>query len=383
MVPRYRGWPWAHPVITAPSAAPATTARFHRASIARRMESRARLLHRLRRAVLISSSSPGRPVSDLLLTHQGRAAGPHHLGGIPVPAAVSVREIFGAGVGAPACRARSLAARDAGHHLSSPRQRPISCCSAWTASPKGEVPLPGIGTCRGSAASGPTPSPFFTFSRSPQPPAPLSVRPADRQTSTLFRPGGRSEVRPETTTRRSRCSTRRRTARRSRCSSSTRKGLKRDGTNPTLLYGYGGFNVSLTPAFASARSRGSSAAASIAIANLRGGGEYGEAWHQAGMLDQEAERVRRLHRRGGVPDRRAATRRRTARDRRRQQRRAAGRRGDDPAARSSSARWSARCRCSTCCATTTSRSARLGPRVRLGRRAASSRPPRLLAATTT
>jgi prolyl oligopeptidase len=61
-----------------------------------------------------------------------------------------------------------------------------------------------------------------------------------------------------------------------------RKGLKLDGGNPTLLYGYGGFNVSLTPEFRSSRLVWVEQGGVMAIPNLRGGGEYGEVWHLAG-----------------------------------------------------------------------------------------------------
>jgi prolyl oligopeptidase len=66
-----------------------------------------------------------------------------------------------------------------------------------------------------------------------------------------------------------------------------RQDLKKNGKNPVMLTGYGGFNISMTPSFSITRMTWLEAGGMIAIPNLRGGGEYGQAWHLAGMREKK------------------------------------------------------------------------------------------------
>jgi prolyl oligopeptidase len=66
-----------------------------------------------------------------------------------------------------------------------------------------------------------------------------------------------------------------------------KKGMELNGKNPTILYGYGGFNISITPSFRIANAVWLEQGGIYAVPNIRGGGEYGKAWHKAGTQQQK------------------------------------------------------------------------------------------------
>ena len=112
-----------------------------------------------------------------------------------------------------------------------------------------------------------------------------------------------------------------------------KKGLKLDGTNPTLLYAYGGFNIVQSPTFSAARLALLEQGFVYANANLRGGGEYGEAWHQQGMKLKKQNVFDDFIAAGEWLIANKYTSSRAAGDPGRLERRPAGRRGHQPAAR--------------------------------------------------
>ena len=145
--------------------------------------------------------------------------------------------------------------------------------------PVREVELPGIGTASGFGGKRDQQETFFSFSSFNQPPSSYRYDLATGKTELVrsakvaFDP---NEFEVHQVFYQSKDGTR------VPMFVSYKKGLKLDGTNPTLLYGYGGFNVSLTPSFSISKLQWMEMGGIYAMANLRGGGEYGKAWHKAG-----------------------------------------------------------------------------------------------------
>src|SRR5262245_50894354 len=147
-----------------------------------------------------------------------------------------------------------------------------------------DVELPGIGTASGFGGKREDTETFYSFSSFATPPSiyrydiatgksslfresKVKFQPSDYEVTQVFVPSKDGTKVPMFLT--------------------YKKGLKRDGTNPTLLYGYGGFNIPLTPQFSIQRVAWLEMGGVYAQACLRGGGEYGENWHRAGTKERK------------------------------------------------------------------------------------------------
>ena len=145
--------------------------------------------------------------------------------------------------------------------------------------PVREVDLPGIGTAKGFGGKRDQQETFFSFSSFNQPPSSYRYDLATGKTEQVRSAKvdfDSSDFEVRQVFFNSKDGTR------VPMFISHKKGLKLDGTTPTLLYGYGGFNISLTPSFSISKLQWMEMGGIYAMANLRGGGEYGKAWHKAG-----------------------------------------------------------------------------------------------------
>jgi prolyl oligopeptidase len=148
----------------------------------------------------------------------------------------------------------------------------------------GEIDLPGIGSVGDISARTKDNEMFFSFSSFLSPPA-IYRYDVKRRTSQVYKV-------PQLPIDVSRFETRQvfynsKDGTRVPMFITMKKGAALDGASPTILYGYGGFDVSETPSFSPANLVWMEMGGIYALANIRGGGEYGKSWHEAGMLDRK------------------------------------------------------------------------------------------------
>jgi prolyl oligopeptidase len=143
----------------------------------------------------------------------------------------------------------------------------------------GEVHLPGLGTATGFQGSGTDPEAFFSYSDYLSPTRILRLDVARNAVSEFRTPKVPADFSPYVTEQQFFTS---KDGTRVPMFITHRKDAPRDGNRPVMLYGYGGFNITLSPAFSPAIQGWLEMGGVYVVANLRGGGEYGEEWHLAG-----------------------------------------------------------------------------------------------------
>jgi prolyl oligopeptidase len=145
--------------------------------------------------------------------------------------------------------------------------------------PAGEIALPGLGTAGGFTGKRTDTETFYSYVSFTDPPTVYRYDMKSGQSAVLFRPKVDFQS-DEFTTEQASCQSKDGT--KVPMFLTYRKGLEKNGDNPTLLYGYGGFDISITPSFSPAIAAWLQMGGVYAVAILRGGGEYGEEWHLAG-----------------------------------------------------------------------------------------------------
>lgn len=147
-----------------------------------------------------------------------------------------------------------------------------------------EIKLPGIGAASGFDGKSKDKSLFYTFTSYTYPPTIYTYDIATGQ-STLFRKTETAFKSEDYETRQVFFTSKDGT--KVPLFITGKKGFKLDGNNPVLLYGYGGFNIAQTPGFSISNAFWMEQGGLYVVVNLRGGSEYGEAWHKGGMLDKK------------------------------------------------------------------------------------------------
>jgi len=150
--------------------------------------------------------------------------------------------------------------------------------------PTGTIELPGLGTAMGFGGRRSDQETFYAFTSFTSPTTIYRYDLAERK-STVFR-APKVRFRPEAYETKQVFYTSK-DGTRVPMFIAAKRGLVPDGNTPTLLYGYGGFNISLTPTFSVARIVWLEMGGIFAMPNLRGGGEYGRSWHESGMKDKK------------------------------------------------------------------------------------------------
>ncbi|MFL6584461.1 MAG: prolyl oligopeptidase family serine peptidase [Chthoniobacterales bacterium] len=145
--------------------------------------------------------------------------------------------------------------------------------------PAGEIALPGLGTASGFTGKRKDAETFYSYVSFTEPPTIYRYDFKTGQSAVLFRPKVDFNSTGYVTEQQFYQS---KDGTRVPIFLTYRKGLQRDGNSPTLLYGYGGFDISITPSFSASNAVWLEMGGVYAVASLRGGGEYGEEWHLAG-----------------------------------------------------------------------------------------------------
>jgi prolyl oligopeptidase len=147
-----------------------------------------------------------------------------------------------------------------------------------------DVPLPGLGTASGFPGTITDRTTFFAYSGYTTPSSIYRYDVVSGASSVFFKPRTPFDDRDFQTTEVFYTS---KDGTRVPMMISYRRGTPLDGTAPTILYGYGGFDIAITPAYSSTVAAWMQMGGIYAVANLRGGSEYGETWHKGGMLQNK------------------------------------------------------------------------------------------------